>query len=107
MDVQAWLLFASGLLTCAIVQWTLLSLIPLSLTYYEGGQAFRRPIKLWTLVRHAHRRGVELHGPLLYLDTGKERGTVGGNWAALAIASLVVAPWVLKTDIFHKPLGKA
>ena len=104
--MQDWLLFTLGLATCAVIQWTLLSLIPLSLTYYEGGHAHRRPIKLWTLIRHAHRRGVELHGPLLYLDTGQQKGTVGGSWAALAIASLVIAPWVLKTDIFHAPPRK-
>jgi hypothetical protein len=101
--VQGWLIYAFGLVSCALIQWTLLSLVPLSLTYYEGGQAFRKPIKLWTLIRHAHHRGVELHGPLLYLDTGRQKGTVGGSWAALALASIVVAPWVLKTDIFAAP----
>lgn len=96
--MQEWLIFALGLATCAIVQWTLLSLLPLTLTYYEGGRAFRRRIKLWTLIRHAARRGVELHGSLLWLDTGKERGTVGGGWAAMALASLVIGPWVDKSD---------
>ena len=100
--MQDWLLFTLGLGTCALVQWTLLSLVPLSLTYYEGGQAFRRPIKLWTLIRHAHRRGVEMHGPLLYLDTGQQKGMVGGSWAALALAALVVGPWVARTEL-HVP----
>ena len=99
--MEAWLLFTLGLATCAAIQWTFLALLPLSLTYWDGGQAHRRPIRLWTLIRHAHRNGVELHGPLLYLDTGQHKGTVGGSWAALALASLVIAPWVMKTDIFH------
>lgn len=99
--MQAWLFFAFGLATCAIVQWTLLAFVPLSLTYYEGGRAFRRRLTLGSLIRHAARNGVELHGPLLYLDTGKEKGTVGGNWAALALASLVVGPWVDKTELGH------
>lgn len=99
MHVQAWLLFTLGLATCAVVQWTLLALLPLSLTYYERGQAFRRRIKLWTLIRHAHRNGVEMHGPLLYLDTGREKGMVGGTWAALALAALVVGPWVARTEL--------
>jgi hypothetical protein len=97
--VQDWLFFALGLLTCAVVQWTLLAFLPLSLTYYEGGRPYRRRLSLGSLIAHAARDGVELHGSLLYLDTGREKGTVGGNWAALALASLVVGPWVDKSEL--------
>lgn len=92
--------FALGLGTFAVVQWGLLALLPLSLTYYQDGQAHRRRMTLGRLIHHAMRSQVELHGPLLYVDTGREKGTVGGNWAALALAALVVGPWVLRTDLY-------
>ncbi len=95
-----WLSFALGLVTFAIVQWGLLALLPLSFTYYENGQARRRHMSLGQLIKHAMKHDVELHGPLLYVDTGKEKGLIGGNWAALALAVLVVGPWVLKSEIF-------
>lgn len=98
--VAAWLMFALGLVTFAVIQWGILALLPLSITYYKDGHAHRRRLTLGQLIGHAVRNRVELHGPLLYVDTGQEKGTVGGNWAALAIASLVVGPWVLQSDIY-------
>ena len=95
-----WITFALGLGTFAVVQWGLLSLLPLSLTYYKDGQAHRRRMTMGHLIRYAMRSQVELHGPLLYVDTGREKGIVGGNWAALALAALVVGPWVLRTEIY-------
>lgn len=92
-------MFTLGLATFAVIQWGLLALLPLSLTYYEDGMAKRRRMSFGQLVRHAMANRVELHGPLLYVDTGQERGNVGGNWAALALAALVVGPWVLRTEL--------
>ncbi len=92
-------MFGLGLATFALVQWSLLAFLPLSLTYYSGGQAQRRRMSLGQLIRHAVRNDVEMHGPLLYVDTGREQGLVGGNWAVLSLAVLVVGPWVLRSEL--------
>lgn len=90
-----------GLAVCivAAVQWTVLLLLPMSLTYYEGGQAKRRTIRMGHLVRHMAKGRVELHGPLLFVDNGIERGNVGGHWSVLALAFLVIAPWITKSRL--------
>ena len=96
-------MFALGLATFAFVQWGLLALLPLSLTYYDSeNRAHRRRMSLGQLIGHAARRDVEMHGPLLYVDTGKEKGLVGGNWMAMSLAVLVVGPWVLRSDFLPK-----
>lgn len=98
--MPGWLLFTLGLATFAFVQWSLLALLPLSVTYYEDGRPRRRSLRMGQLIRHAFQGHVELHGPLLFVDTGQEKGTVGGNWAALALAALVVGPWVARSRIY-------
>ena len=89
--------FTVSALVFVVVQWTALFFLPLNLTYYENGQAKRRRIRLGELVRHMAHNRVELHGSLLYAETGAEKGTVGAHWAVLAIAFLLIGPWVVAT----------
>lgn len=92
-----WVAFTLGLAVVELIQWAVLFNLPLSLTYYEDGTARRRRIKLGELVRHMVRGRVEMHGSLLYLDLGTHRGNVGAHWSVLAIAVLLIGPWVLRT----------
>ena len=94
-----WFTFALAAVTVLVVQWTLLLLLPMSITYYEGGQAKRRSLRMLSLVRHMAKGRVELHGSLLFLDTGEQKGTIGAHWSVLALAWLVVAPWVAKSKL--------
>jgi hypothetical protein len=95
--VPAWVLFSVGLALVEIIQWSVLFNLPLSLTYYENGAVRRRQLKLGELVRHMIRGRVEMHGSLLYLDLGTQRGNIGAHWPVLAIAVLLIGPWVLRT----------
>lgn len=95
--MPAWAVFAVGLVLVELLQWAILFNLPLSLTYYQHGGAHRRRIRLGELVRHMVRGRVEMHGSLLYLDLGDERGNIGAHWAVLAIAVLLIGPWVLRT----------
>jgi hypothetical protein len=92
-----WSTFALAAVIVLVVQWGLILLLPMSLTYYEGGQAKRRSIRMVHLIRHMAKGRVEMHGPLLFLDTGAQKGNVGAHWSVLALAWLVVAPWVAKS----------
>lgn len=92
-----WFVYAAGLVLVEVVQWAILFNLPLSLTYYQDGSARRRRIRLGELVRHMVRGRVEMHGSLLYLDLGDERGNIGAHWSVLAIAVLLIGPWVLRT----------
>lgn len=94
-----WLTFGLAIVVFAVVQWTVLFFLPLNLTYYEGGQAKRRSIRLGQLVRHMAHGQVEMHGPLLYLDSGAQRGTIGAHWSVLAIAVLLIGPWVATSKL--------
>lgn len=94
-----WFTFAIGMVVFAIVQWTALFYLPMSFTFYENGQAKRRRIRLGELVCHMVRGRVELHGPLLYLDTGPRQGTIGAHWSVLAIAVLLIGPWVVRSKL--------
>jgi cytochrome c-type biogenesis protein CcmE len=95
--VASWVVFAVGLALVELLQWAILFNLPLSLTYYQDGMAQRRRIRLGELVRHMVRGRVEMHGPLLYVDLGDERGNIGAHWSVLALATLIVGPWVLRT----------
>jgi hypothetical protein len=92
-----WLTFGVAIVAFAIIQWTALFFLPLNLTYYVEGQARRRRIRLGELVRHMAHGRVELHGSLMYAETGAEKGTVGAHWAVMAIAILLIGPWVVTT----------
>ncbi|MFA5944690.1 MAG: hypothetical protein WC876_09515 [Candidatus Thermoplasmatota archaeon] len=94
-----WFTFALAAVTVLVVQWTLIMLLPMTLTYYEGGQAKRRSMRMMTLVHHMAKGRVEMHGPLLFVDTGEHKGNVGAHWSVLALAWLVVAPWVAKSRL--------
>lgn len=94
-----WFTFALAAVIVLVIQWGLILLLPMSLTYYEGGQAKRRSIRMVHLIRHMAKGRVEMHGPLLFLDTGTQKGNVGAHWSVLALAWLVVAPWVAKTKV--------
>lgn len=94
-----WLSFGLAAVLVLVLQWGLIMLLPMSLTYYEGGQAKRRSIRMAQLIRHMAKGQVEMHGPLLFVDTGTHKGNVGAHWSVLALAWLVVAPWVAKSKI--------
>ena len=95
--MASWIVFGVGLALVQLVQWAILFNLPLSLTYYQEGSARRRRIRLGELVRHMVRGRVEMHGSLIYVDLGDERGNIGAHWAVLAIAALLIGPWVLRT----------
>ena len=97
--MHTWVTYAVAIAVFALVQWTLLFALPLSFTYYEGPAARRRSIRLGRLVQHMARGQVELHGPLLYLDADGQRGTIGGRWPVLAIAILLIGPWVAASKL--------
>src|SRR5689334_3970697 len=95
-----WFSFGLAAVIVMVVQWGLIMLLPMTLTYYEGGQAKRRSIRMMSLIRHMARGRVELHGPLLFVDTGHVKGNIGAHWSVLALAWLVVAPWVSKSKLY-------
>lgn len=95
--MTAWVVYAVGLALVELLQWAILFNLPLTLTYYQDGLAQRRRMKLGELVRHMVRGRVEMHGSLLYLDLGHQRGNIGAHWSVLAIAVLLIGPWVLRT----------
>ena len=82
-----------------VLQWGLILVLPMTLTYYEGGEAKRRSIRMVHLLRHMAKGQVQMHGPLLFVDTGTHRGNVGAHWTVLALAWLVVGPWVDRSDL--------
>jgi hypothetical protein len=94
-----WFSFGLAAVIVVVVQWGLILLLPMSLTYYEGGHAKRRRIRMATLIRHMAKDQVEMHGPLLFVDTGTHRGNVGAHWSVLALAWLVVGPWVARSKL--------
>jgi hypothetical protein len=94
-----WFTFGLAALIVLVVQWGLILLLPMTLTYYEGGQARRRKLRMIHLVRHMAKGQVEMHGPLLFVDTGAQKGNVGAHWTILALAWLVVGPWVAKSKL--------
>jgi hypothetical protein len=95
-----WFSFGLAAVIVLVVQWGLIMVLPMSLTYYEGGQAKRRRIRMAHLIRHMAKGEVEMHGPLLFVDTGQVKGNVGAHWSVLALAWLVVAPWVSKSKFY-------
>lgn len=94
-----WLSFGLAAAIVLVVQWGAILLLPMTLTYYEGGQAKRRSIRMADLLRHMAKGRVEMHGPLLFVDTGTQKGNVGAHWSVLALAWLVVGPWVVRTEL--------
>ena len=91
-----WSSFGLAAVFVLVIQWGLILVLPMSLTYYEGGQAKRRRIRMVHLLRHMAKGQVQMHGPLLFVDTGTHKGNVGAHWTVLALAWLVVGPWVPK-----------
>jgi hypothetical protein len=94
-----WITFGLAAAIVLVVQWGLILLLPMSLTYYEGGQARRRTIRMAHLVLHMAKGRVEMHGPLLFVDTGLQKGNVGAHWTVLSLAWLVVGPWVARSKL--------
>ena len=94
-----WFTFGLAAVIVLVVQWGLIMLLPMSLTYYEGGHAKRRRMRMVHLIRHMAKGQVEMHGPLLFLDTGTHKGNIGAHWSVLALAWLVVGPWVSRTRL--------
>ena len=94
-----WFSFGLAAAIVMVLQWGLILLLPMSITYYEGGQAKRRSIRMVHLLRHMAKGQVEMHGPLLFVDTGHLKGNVGAHWTVLALAWLVIGPWVAKTKL--------
>ena len=94
-----WATFTLALVAFTAVQWTLLLLLPMSLTYYEGNVPKRRKVRLGRLLVYMARHRVEMHGPLLYVDLGHQRGTLGAHWAVFALAWLIVGPWVEQSNL--------
>lgn len=92
-----WLTFGFAAVLVLVIQWGMIMLLPMTLTYYEGGQAKRRKLRMATLVHYMAKGQVEMHGPLLFVDTGAHKGNVGAHWTVLALAWLVVGPWVAKS----------
>jgi hypothetical protein len=89
-----WLTFGLAAVLVLVVQWGIIMLLPMTLTYYEGGQAKRRKLRMAHLILHMAKGQVEMHGPLLFIDTGDHKGNVGAHWTVLSLAWLVVGPWV-------------
>jgi hypothetical protein len=94
-----WLTFGLAAVLVLVIQWGLILVLPMSLTYYEGGQARRRSIRMVQLLHHMAKGQVEMHGPLLFVDTGHVKGNVGAHWTVLALAWLVVGPWVAQSRL--------
>lgn len=94
-----WFSFVLAAAIVLVVQWGLILLLPMTLTYYEGGHAKRRTIRMVHLLRHMAKGQVEMHGPLLFVDTGIHKGNVGAHWTVLALAWLVVGPWVDRSEL--------
>jgi hypothetical protein len=94
-----WFTFGLAIVLVLLVQWGLILLLPMTITYYEGGLAKRRSIRMAHLIRHMAKRQVEMHGPLLFVDNGTHKGNVGAHWTVLALAWLVVGPWVSRTKL--------
>ncbi|MEA3136020.1 MAG: hypothetical protein QOJ26_923 [Thermoplasmata archaeon] len=94
-----WFSFGLAAGIVLVVQWGLILLLPMTITYYEGGQARRRSIRMSHLLWHMAKGQVEMHGPLLFVDTGQLKGNVGAHWTVLALAWLVVGPWVSRTRL--------
>lgn len=94
-----WLTFGLAAAIVLVVQWGIILVLPMSLTYYEDGKAKRRSIRMAHLLRHMAKGQVEMHGPLLFVDTGTHKGNVGAHWTVLALAWLVVGPWVTRSKL--------
>ncbi|HJQ92930.1 MAG TPA: hypothetical protein VJ874_01445 [Candidatus Thermoplasmatota archaeon] len=94
-----WFSFGTAAAIVLVIQWGLILVLPMTLTYYEGGQVKRRTIRMGHLVRHMAKGQVEMHGPLLFVDTGTQKGNVGAHWTVLALAWLVVGPWVTRSKL--------
>jgi hypothetical protein len=92
-----WLTFGFAAVLVLVIQWGMILLLPMTLTYYEGGQAKRRKLRMANLIHHMAKGQVEMHGPLLFVDTGVHKGNVGAHWSVLALAWLVVGPWVARS----------
>ena len=94
-----WATYAMAVVAFALLQWTIIFALPLNFNYYEGSEAKRRKMRLGTLVRHMAHGRVELHGPLLYVEADGHKGTIGAHWSVLAIAILLIGPWVATSKL--------
>lgn len=94
-----WPTFLVAAAIVLVVQWGLILALPMSLTYYEEGMAKRRPIRMAHLLRHMAQGRVEMHGPLLFVDTGAQKGNVGAHWTVLSLAWLIIGPWVVRSKL--------